>query len=141
MKNQKDKYKEDDVRLDLFEEFAPQVREVLRRYREKRKLSSIARQLGFHPSRLTEMITKNNNADYKRKITPYYLGKFLDSGIMDPKEILGHRRLEDLPDRVRIFFERLSLSRKTLHLVLEAQRRGIDLDMILEEILYPKTKR
>jgi hypothetical protein len=30
------------------------------------------------------------------------------------------------------------LSRKTLKLVIEAQRRGIDLDTILQEILYPK---
>ena len=47
--------------------------------------------------------------------------------------------LEDLPDRPRLFFERMILSRKTLKLVIEAQRRGIDLDMNLHEMLYPKS--
>ena len=132
---------EDDIGLDAYEQFAPRVRKILRRYRDKRKLSSIARELGFHPSRLTEMITKDGNGDYKRKITPYYLAKFFDSGIMDPKQILGKRKLEDLPDRVRIFFERMLVPKETMYLVLEAQRRGIDVDKILNEILYPSAKR
>jgi hypothetical protein len=125
---------------DPFEEFAPQVRKILRRYRVKRKLSSIARQLGFHPARLTEMITKNGNGEYKRKITPHYLAKFIDSGIMDAREILGKGKLEELSEAPRGFFERMLASRSTLQLVLEAQRRGINFDRILEEILYPKSE-
>ena len=54
------------------EEFAPKIREILRGYREKRQLSSIAKQLGFHQSSLTETITKNENSDYKKRISPYY---------------------------------------------------------------------
>jgi hypothetical protein len=58
-------YIEDWAQIDAREELAPKIRETLRGYRDKRQLSSIARQLGFHQSRLTEMITKNENGEYK----------------------------------------------------------------------------
>jgi hypothetical protein len=73
-------YIEDQAQIDALEEFAPKIREILRGYRDKRQLSSIARKLGFHQSRLTEMITKNEHGEYKKRITPYYLAKFIDSG-------------------------------------------------------------
>ena len=123
---------------DAIEEFAPDVRKILREFRKKRKLSEVARKLGFHSARLTEMITKNGHGDYKRKITAYYLAKFIDGEVMTVQQVLGNRRLEDLPARTRIFFKRMLLSRNTLELVIEAQRRGIDVDKILEAILYQK---
>jgi hypothetical protein len=83
------------------------------------------------------MITRNDHGEYKKRITPYYLAKFIDSGIMSVSQILQGRKLEDLPERPRLFFERMVLSRKTLRLVVEAQRRGINLVRILQEMLYP----
>ena len=130
---------EDKAQIDALEEFAPRIREILRDFRDKRQLSAIARELGFHQSRLTEMITKNSDGAYKTRITPYYLAKFIDSGIMSVNEILQGRKLEDLPERSRMFFERMIVSRNTLRLVIEAQRRGINLDRILKEILYPQS--
>jgi hypothetical protein len=56
---------------------------------------------------------------------------------MDARQILAGRNIDDLPDRARIFFKRMILPSKTLELVIEAQRRGIDLDRILKEMLYP----
>ena len=130
-------YVEDKGQIDALEEFAPKIREILEDFRAERKLSYIAKQLGIHPSRLTEMITKNGNGEYNRRITPYYLAKFIDGGVMNVHKILNGHRLEDLPERARLFFERMILSRETIQLVVEAQRRGIDLDRILREILYP----
>ncbi len=75
-------YIEDQTQVDALEEFGPKIREILRGYRETRQLSSIAKKLGFHQSRLTEMITKNENGEYKKRITPYYLARFIDIGIM-----------------------------------------------------------
>ena len=129
-------YIEDQAQIDAIEEFAPKIREILREYRAKRQLSSIAKQLGFHQSGLTEMMTKNENGEYKKRITPYYLARFIDSGIMDARQILSGRNIDDLPDRARIFFKRMILPPKTLELVIEAQRRGIDLHPILQEIFY-----
>ena len=131
---------EDQAQTDALKEFAPKIREILRSYRDKRQLSSIAKKLGFHQSRLTEMITKNESGEYKKRITPYYLARFIDSGIMDARQILAERNVDNLPDRARIFFKRMILPPKTLELVIEAQRRGIDLDRILKEMLYPKTE-
>lgn len=139
-KNNDSAYIEDQAQIDTLEEFAPKIREILRDYRAKRRLSSIAKRLGFHQSRLTEMITKNENGEYKKRITPYYLARFIDSGIMDARQILAGRNIDDLPDRTRIFFKRMILPPKTLELVIEAQRRGIDLDRILQEILYPSAE-
>ena len=41
---------EDREQVDALAEFAPRVREVLREYRKKRQLASIAKGLGFHPA-------------------------------------------------------------------------------------------
>ena len=131
-------YVEDDNQVDALEKFAPKVREILREYRAKRKLSYIAKKLGIHPARLTEMITKDGNGEYKRTITPYYLAKFIDGGVMNAHQILNGRRLKDLPERARLFFERMILSRETIDLVAEAQGRGININRILREILYPE---
>ena len=130
-------YMEDRNQIDALEEFAPKVREILEDYRAERKLSYIAKKLRIHPARLTEMITKDGNGEYKRGITPYYLAKFIDGGVMNAHQILNGRRLKDLPERARLFFERMILSRETIDLVAEAQRKGIDVDRILREILYP----
>ncbi|MFC1825308.1 hypothetical protein ACFL9T_21565 [Thermodesulfobacteriota bacterium] len=132
------KYAEDQEQLDALEEFAPKVREILRGYRKRRQLGSIASRLGFHAARLAEMINKNGNGNYKRPISPYYLAKFIEGGIMTVEEILDGRRLKDIPERPRLFFERMILSSKTINLVVEAQRRGIDVDKLLETILYPE---
>jgi len=139
-KRDRSPYIEDQDQIDAFEEFSPKIRGILMGYREKRKLSAIARQLGFHQSRLTEMITKNERGEYKKRITPYYLAKFIDSGIIDARQLLAGRDIDDLPDRARIFFKRMILPPKTLELVIEAQRRGIDLDRILKEMLYPNSE-
>ena len=68
----------------------------------------------------------------------YYLARFIDSGIMDARQILTWRNIDDLPDRARIFLKRMILPPKTVELVIEAQLRGIDLDKILQEMLYSK---
>jgi len=131
---------EDQEQVDALAEFAPRIRKILIGYRKKRKLASIARLVGIHPARLTEMTTTDDAGNYKRKITPYYFGKFIDSGFITAREVLGDRRLEDLPDRSRLFFERFMLPRRTIQLVVEAQERGLNVDRILEEILYPSMK-
>ena len=83
------------------------------------------------------MVTKDGNGEYKRRITPYYLARFIDDGFINVYQILNGRSFNDIPERARLFFERMVLSRETIDLVAEAQRRGIDVDRILREILYP----
>ncbi len=120
---------------DLYGEFARPVRNRLREYREKRELISLAQRLGFSSPRLTEMITVNKKGEYKRKITPYYLAKFIENGVISVAEILRGKRLDDLPERPRMFFERMMIPRKTLQAVIEARARGVDVDRLLQETL------
>ena len=129
----------DEEHLDVYEEFTPRVRQILRKYRKERKLSAIASRLGINPARLAEMLNKDGNGQYRRRITTYYLSKFFDGGVMTVEQVLEGRNLEDLPKRARIFFERHILSRKTIRLVVEAQRRGLDIDKVLELILNPES--
>ena len=107
-------YIEDQAQIDALEEFAPKIRDILRDYRDKRQLSSIDRKLGFHQSRLTEMITKNEHGEYKKRITPYSLARLIDSGIIDAWQLLAGLNINELPDRVRIFFKRIILCPRCL---------------------------
>ena len=133
-------YMEDNGQVDALGEFAPRVREILRRYRDKRQLKAAAERAGVNATRLTEMINTDKQGNHNRTITPYYLAKFIDSGIMSVEEILDGRKLADIPERSRLFFERMILSRKTINLVVEAQHLGIDVDKLLEIILMPDNK-
>lgn len=63
----------------------------------------------------------------------------LDARGLDVSDRVKSGSLHDLLNRARLFFfERMILPRKTPKLVIETRRKGIDLDRILEEILYPK---
>jgi hypothetical protein len=137
LKSNNDSHAEDQTQIDALAEFTPRIREILRENRDNRQLSSIARQLGFHQSRLTEMITKNEKGEYKTRITPYYIARFIEGDIMSVDQIMAGRDLEDLPMRPKLFFERMMVARSTIKLVIEAQRRGINVERILKEMLYP----
>ena len=135
MKPMKNKSLKEKRQGDVYEQFARPVRNRLMDYREKRELSTIAGRLGFHVARLSEMITLNGDGKYKRKITPYYLAKFIENDVISVPEILHGKKLDDLPERPRMFFERMMIPRKTLQGVIEARTRGIDVDRLLEETL------
>jgi hypothetical protein len=67
--------------------------------------------------------------------------RFIESGYMSVGQILNGRKLEDLPRRPRMFFERMVVPQSTLRMVIEAQRRGINIDRILQVLLYPEEDR
>jgi hypothetical protein len=124
---------EDGVGIEFSKQFASRVRKILRRYRDKLQISTSARQPGFAPSHLTEMITKDGNGDYKRKIPLYCLAKFFDSGIVDPKQILGgansknHWIASKFSLKENPHSQRHHVPKGIMHLVLEVQERGIDM--------------
>ena len=86
-------YVEDGKQINALEEFAPRIREIIVEHRNERQLSAIAKRLSINPARLTEMITKDDRGNYRRKITPYYLGRLIDGGMMSVRQILGDHRL------------------------------------------------
>ncbi len=64
--------------------------------------------------------------------------RFIESEYMSVGQILNGRKLEDLPRRPRMFFERMVVPQNTLRMVIEAQRRGINIDRILQVLLNPE---
>ncbi|MFC1534745.1 hypothetical protein ACFL7M_15435 [Thermodesulfobacteriota bacterium] len=116
-------------------EFGPAVRKILMDYREKRMLAKIARDIGIQPVRLTEMITQDESGKWKRKVTPYYITKLVDGGYMTVAQVLQGRRLEDLPDGQKTFFQRLLIPKKTLTLIMKAKERGVDVDGLIQAAL------
>ena len=60
-------YVEDKRQLDALEEFAPKIREILRRYRDERQLKSIALKVGVNAARLTEMITTDSQGNHNHQ--------------------------------------------------------------------------
>ena len=87
------------------EEFGPNIRKVLMDYREKRMLAKVARDIKIQPGRLTEMITQDENGEWKRKITPYYVVKLIDGGYMTVEQILLGRKLGELAETNVALFE------------------------------------
>lgn len=94
MKRLSNRLRENKTQNDPYEEFARPVRNRLREYRDRRELIFLAERLGFSSPRLTEMITMNRNGEYKRKITPYYLAKFIENDVISVPEILEGKKLE-----------------------------------------------
>ena len=131
-------YMEDDKQTDALAEFGPKIKEILERYRDERQLSAVAQKIGVNAARLTEMITTDEKGQPNRRVTPYYLAKFIESGIMSVEEILDGKTLTEVSDRARLFLERMILSRKTIQLVYEAQERGINVDELLKVVLSQK---
>jgi len=117
------------------DEFGDEVRRVLMEFREKRMLAKIARDIKIQPGRLTEMITRDDNGEWKRKITPYYITKLVDGGYMTVEQILRGRKLEELPEGHKTFFQRTMISKKTLELFVQAKERGIDIDGLIRASL------
>ncbi len=120
---------------DTLQAFAPRIRTLLGRHRDRQQLTTIARNLGCDVSLLEEMITPDENGAYRRRVTPYRLARFIECGIMSVEEVLGDRSLDELDDWLRLFFERMLLPRSTIRRVVQAREQGIDVDRLLESML------
>jgi transcriptional regulator with XRE-family HTH domain len=122
-----------------FIELLPVVQSALLRYRRERRLSELARNIGFSKNRLTELMHG------KRKLTPYYLLKLIEAGVMTPAQLFGEPETEDLPPSKRILARRLLIDPVILDVLDEEiqlllketaeQNRVDDLKTILKTIL------
>ncbi|MDD2671148.1 MAG: hypothetical protein PHW43_01960 [Syntrophales bacterium] len=122
-----------------FMELLPIVQSALLRYRRERRLSELARNIGFSKNRLTELMHG------KRKLTPYYLLKLIEAGVMTTDQLLGRSDGEDLPPSKRILARRLLIDPAILAVLDEEvqdllketaeQNRIDDLKTILKTLL------
>ena len=126
-------YKKDDS----LEIFGPVIRDILMGYREQRMLAKIARDIDIQPVRLTEMITKDDKGDWKRKITAYYVVRLVDAGYITVEQLLQGKKLEDynMSEGLVRFFHRLIIPKETLALIVKSMEKGIDTEAMLKEAL------
>ena len=122
---------------DSLEMFGPVIREILMGYRKKRMLAKIARGISIQPVRLTEMITTDEKGHWKRKITPYYVVRLVDSGYIRVDQLLQGKKLEDynMTEGLLRFFHRLIIPKQTLALIVKGMEKGVDVEDILREKL------
>ena len=106
-------------------------------YREQRMLAKIARDIGIQPVRLTEMITKDKQGDWKRKITAYYVVRLVDAGYISVDQLLQGKKLEDfnISDGLLRFFHRLIIPKRTLALIVKGMEKGVDVEGMLKAAL------
>jgi len=50
------------------------------------------------------MVTKNENGEYKKRIIPYYLARFIDGGIVNVSKILQSGKLDELLNQSSLLF-------------------------------------
>jgi transcriptional regulator with XRE-family HTH domain len=122
-----------------FPELVPIIQSVLSQYKRERRLSELARDLGFSKNRLSEILCG------KRKLTLYYILKFIGAEIITIDRVFRDINLDDLPGNKRILAKRLLLDQQIVEsldiemqgLLKKAinQKRMTDVRTILKTIL------
>lgn len=121
-----------------FSELLPEVQSALRKLKKERRLSELARSIGFSKNRLTEIMYG------KRKLTLHYILKLIESGAISVEEVFG-KSVENLGPETRILAKRILLDSQIVdildiemqELLKEAvsQNRLEDVKTILKTIL------
>lgn len=121
-----------------FSELLPEVQSALRKLKKERRLSELARNIGFSKNRLTEIMYG------KRKLTLHYILKLIESGAISVEEVFG-KSVENLGPETRILAKRILLDSQIVdildiemqELLKEAvsQNRLEDVKTILKTIL------
>ena len=93
----------------------PIILRELRRLREERQLASLARQMGFSKNRLSEFLRTDN----PRKLTFYYLIKFIQGGIMPIKQVFRGKSFDDLTDDEKTIWFKLQLTDKDVAMLTQ----------------------
>jgi transcriptional regulator with XRE-family HTH domain len=121
-----------------FSELLPEIQAALRKFKKERRLSELARNIGFSKNRLTEIMHG------RRKLTLHYIIKLMDSGVLSIDQMFG-KSVESLNPENRILAKRILidsqivdiLDKEMQELLKEAvaQNRLEDCKTILRAIL------
>jgi transcriptional regulator with XRE-family HTH domain len=101
-----------------FPELVPIIQSVLSQYKRERRLSELARDLGFSKNRLSEILCG------KRKLTLYYILKFIGAEIITIDRVFRDINLDDLPGNKRILAKRLLLDQQIVE-SLDIEMQGL----------------
>lgn len=109
---------------DELKDFAPVVRSFLIETKRRHQLGVLANRLGIQPPRLSELLYE------RRKVTAYYLSKFVEVGVMTIEELLAGRELSDLDPPSQMFILRQRIPEKTIRLLNEVIDSGYSINNI-----------
>ena len=121
-----------------FSELLPDVQAALRRFKKERRLSELARNIGFSKNRLTEIMHG------RRKLTLHYVIKLMESGVLSVEKMSG-KSVESLSPGSRALAKRILIDSQILDILDKemqellkeavAQNRLEDCKTILKAIL------
>jgi len=121
-----------------FSELLPEVQAALRKFKKERRLSELARNIGFSKNRLTEIMHG------RRKLTLHYIIKLMEAGVLSIDQMFGES-IENLGPESRLLAKRILidsqivdiLDKEMQELLKEAiaQNRLEDCKTILRAIL------
>jgi transcriptional regulator with XRE-family HTH domain len=121
-----------------FSELLPEVQAALRKFKEERRLSELARNIGFSKNRLTEIMHG------RRKLTLYYIIKLMESGVLSIDQMFGDS-VENLKPGSRALAKRILIDSQIVDILdkemqellkeAAAQNRLEDFKTILKTIL------
>ncbi len=121
-----------------FSELLPEVQAALRKLKKERRLSELARNIGFSKNRLTEIMHG------RRKLTLHYIIKLMESGVLSIDQMFGES-VESLGPENRILAKRILIDSQIVDILdkemqellkeAAAQNRIEDCKTILKAIL------
>ena len=108
--------------------FLPQVAAVIEEGIRARAVSKWARESGLDRSRFTEI------KEGKKPLTFYYICVLVRRGIVNINQLLGGRRIEDLPPDVRMFIVALQAidNPEIVEALVEATSAGVSIPELLK---------
>jgi transcriptional regulator with XRE-family HTH domain len=109
-----------------FPELMPAVQSILAEYKSKRLLSRLARELGFSKNRLSEILCG------KRKLTLYYVLKFIEAKAVTVDQLFENLKINDLPEHKRIMAKRFLLDPRVVD-VLDSELQELIKDAITRD--------
>lgn len=103
-------------------------------YLKRGELADIARKLenvgmAHAKNRLSELRSGS------RKLTYYYLQLLIAGGVMNVKQILNKRKIEELSDEERDLILRWRLPSSLVNLLYEAEKYGMDVEKLIKVTL------
>lgn len=121
-----------------FSELLPEVQAALRKFKKERRLSELARNIGFSKNRLTEIMHG------RRKLTIHYIIKLMESGVLSVDQMFG-KSVESMSPASRVLAKRILIDPQILDILDKemqallkeaiAQNRIEDCKTILKTIL------
>ncbi|MBW2021046.1 MAG: hypothetical protein JRI65_13800 [Deltaproteobacteria bacterium] len=119
----------EDIRI--WKKYKAPVVKVLKELRAKRELRKVCREKlkDMNPARLSEMISG------KTDVSSYYVGMFINGGIMTLDYILQGKEIRDLAKEDRRIFIRLALDDETVDMIGDLEEKEISLKSVLKGIL------